>query len=290
MTNEQAPMTKLVLVGRTSFAPPYKRRARSESARRAMTLVELMISLTILTMIAATVATMALAVQTAGNYVRERGTAVQHARVVLDRIDRTLQSATVSEQFPGFLVLSWSDSGGTFPDTLVIWKPSTTAADPSGVPRANELVIIRPDPNNPAQLLEITNPSEPATVTYPASATASWQTLVDTLSSRTNASKVVLTDLLRVAAVGTSAGAKQRGAIRFRASLLPSDADLGRYRDGLASWTSLPWPQNLSGNRYGVRSLACFTELQLVPSPEATSADEALPFFGSAMIWKEVKQ
>jgi len=252
-----------------------------------MSLAELTMSLAIMTMVAATVGTMAMAVQTASSYTRGQSLAVQHGRVTLDRIDRMLQGANVSESFPGFTVVSWSEGGSTFPDTLVIWKPATAAADPTGVPRANELVIIRPDPDNPSVLLEITNRSEPATTTYPASEAANWRTLVTTLTSRSNATKVELTSLLQTANVSSTA---ERAAVRFRYSAAPTNAELAAYRAGTATWTSLAWPQDLVKNTTGVRSIACFIELQLAPDENNSSPDNVLPFFGSTSLWKEVQR
>src|SRR5262245_39708411 len=151
-------------------------RPHRHNLRAGMSLAELTLSMAIMTMVAMTIGTMALAVQSATTYTRGQSTAMQHGRVILDRLDRTLQAATVSESFPGCMALSWTDGSNSFPDTLIIWKPTGTAADPTGVPRANELVIIRPDPSKPASLIEITNPSEAATTTYPSTDTTNWRT------------------------------------------------------------------------------------------------------------------
>jgi hypothetical protein len=247
-----------------------------------------MLSMAILAILAVGAGTMALGVQTASSYARGQSNAVQHGRVVLDRLDRTLQGATISESFPGFTVVTWSEGSGTFPDTLVIWKPTGAAADPTGLPKANELVIIRPDTTNPSSLVEITNPSEPATTTYAATDATNWRTLVTTLASRSNAVKVELTSLLRTAATSNSSSATYRGCVRFRANYAPSATEMTNYRAGTATWTSLAWPQDLAGKTMGVRSAGCFTELQLVPNAGDRLADNAIPFFGSTLLWKEV--
>jgi hypothetical protein len=112
--------------------------------------------------------------------------------------------------------------------------------------------------------------------------------LVTTLTSRSNAVKVELTNLLRTAATSASANASLRGCIRFRYSAAPSDTELANYRAGSATWMSLAWPQDLAGKTMGVRSLACFTELQLTPDPTDNAPESAIPFFGSSLRWKEV--
>lgn len=255
--------------------------------RRGMSLAELLLSLTILVMVAGSMGSMAMTLQSVTSYTRGQTNAAQHGRVILDRLDRTLQSAHVSESFPGFMVVSWPEAGAMFPDTLVIWKPSSgTAVDPTGVPRANELVIVRPDPQDPASLIEVTNPSEPATATFASSDLANWRALVTSLTSSSSAVKVELTGLLRTAAASATVDADRRGCVRFRYVAAPSDAEIASYRAGLAAWTSLAWPQDLAGTTMGMRSLGCFTELQLVPDPADSAADDALPFFGSTLLWK----
>lgn len=275
------------------------RRLAGKTQRRGMSLAELLISLTILALLAGTIATMAMAVQSTGDYARGRGDAVQHARVVIDRIDRLISTATVTESFPGFLVLAWSQSSGSYPDTLVLWKPDTGDAIAGELPQANELVIIRPDPANPRQLLEITNRHLPdgAVITYPANEGAQWRALVEALTARSDASKGVLTEMLRIAPTGDSSGAATRAAIRFRISAMPSDAEIDAYRAipaanaaaKAAYWQALPWPQQWSGRNVGLQSRACFVELQLAATPDASAA-EVLPFFGSSSLWTEVKR
>ena len=262
-----------------------------------MSLPELSLSLAIMTLVAATIGTMAMAVQTATTFTRGQSTTVQHGRVVLDRLDRTLQGAVVSEAFPGFMVVTWPDGSGTFSDTLVIWdhlspmRPAGFQVSRTSLPWTNELKIIRPDPSNPGTLLEITNPSEAdGTLTYASSDMTNWRTLVAMLTGRSNAVKVELTNLLRLAATSTSSNATQRGCVRFRYSAAPSDTELSNYRAGTSAWTSLAWPQDMAGKTMGLRSLGCFTELQLVPTPNDTAAGNALPFFGSTLIWKEVQR
>jgi hypothetical protein len=256
-----------------------------------MSLVELSLSVAILTLVAASIGSMAVTLQSVTTYTRGQSNAVQHGRVVLDRLDRTLQAANVSESFPGFLVVTWIDGSGAFPDTLVIWKPAGgVAADPAGGPKANELVIIRPDPDHLGSLIEITNPNEPATSTYPSSDMANWRTLVTALTSRSNAVKVELTDLLRTAATSTSANATRRACVRFRYQSAPSDAEIASYRCGTANWTSLAWPQDLAGKTMAMRSLGCFTELQLTPLTDDHSAENALPMFGSTLLWRVVNR
>jgi hypothetical protein len=251
-----------------------------------MSLAELSLSLAILALVATSIGTMAMSLQTVTTYTRGQSNATQHGRVVLDRLDRNLQAANVSESFPGLMVVSWTEGASTFPDTLVIWKPAGSAVAPTGVPRANELVIIRPNPSVPNSLIEITNPSEPATVTYSSSDQANWRTLVTTLTNRSNAVKVELTSMLRTASTGST----RRGCVRFRYRSAPTDAEISSYRAGNSTWTALSWPQDSAGTTMGMRCLGCFAELQLVPESSGNTADDALPFFGSTLLWRVVNR
>src|SRR5262249_31630282 len=130
-------------------------------------------------------------------------------------------------------------------------------------------------------LLEITNPSEPATVTYAASETDNWRTLITTLMSRSDVQKTALTDLLR-----TAKAASERGCVRFSAVSAPTATEIANYRAGTATWSSLAWPLDVRG----MRNQTCYMELQLVPDGEPSSSSLVMPFFWSTALLKEVSR
>ena len=256
------------------------------AGRRGLTLLELLIATSIMAMVVVTLGTLAHGVQSAFEYTEGHGLAVQHARVVLDRIARRVEDATANEHFPGFLVVPWREGSLEFPEVLVVWHPDGEAADPDGLPRYDELVIYAPNLSVPSQLLEFTIPSDTRTVPPPGDL-AQWRSELDTLRSSGHLQSVALTDLLRVCRVpGTSGSSPWRGAVRFGSRLRPSAADWARYESGELEWAELPWAQGTYGSRTGMRQAALQIELQLMPGKAPVvaeaSAQTAVPFFGAA--------
>ena len=81
-----------------------------------------------------------------------------------------MDGATANQQFPGVLILPDQDGTWTFPATLVVWHPSGSPANPTGLPLYSELVIYTHDPNSPNGLVELTTPGDrhiPTTPTPP---------------------------------------------------------------------------------------------------------------------------
>ena len=93
--------------------------------RRGLTLAELLVAATIMLMIATAVGTLASAVKSTNDYCHGYTVAAQHARVALSRIERAVQTATASEQFPGCLVVTEQAGSQELPSTLVVWSPTT---------------------------------------------------------------------------------------------------------------------------------------------------------------------
>ena len=173
--------------------------------RSGLTLVELLITTTVMAVTALALATLADAVRITDQHVAGQGTATQHARVVIDRIGRIAREAWASEQFPGIMVFDDEVSGWRFPDTVVIWYPDPeltdggnivypdgTPTNPDGLPLFRELVIFCPNPDNPSELLQITVPGD--TNEVPAD-TGSLASEIDLIKVDANATRVVLTDV-----------------------------------------------------------------------------------------------
>jgi Tfp pilus assembly protein PilW len=252
--------------------------------RRGLTLTELLIAGTIMTMLAAGMGSLVLTVHSANEFCRGQSVAAQHARIALDRIHRAVRTAESSEQFPGCLAVSETAGSWTFPDALVVWSPEGAAVDPSGLPRVGELLIFTPDPLAPSRLLEIRDIGNTATVPA-ASNTAAWRTLVAGLKS-SNASKTELTDRLRTSPV-TNGSNDLRGAIRFQVLMAPSAEYWAEYRASTRTWKNLDWPLDYVSTQTGVRRVVCQTELQILADGE-DAAQTSVPFFGSAALTYEL--
>ncbi len=257
--------------------------------RRGLTLAELLIASTIMAMMTVGMASLAFTVETGNRHAKNLGIATQHARVAIGRIERALYSAHTSEQFPGFAVFSETEGSYSFPDTLVIWHPTGTPQDPDGLPRFNELVIFCPNPSAPNKLLEITVPSDTRTVPD-LNDESTWLSELSSIKSSQGATVVQLTDLLRSA---TTQGAVTRGAVRFIATVRPTEDEWTDYKDGNKAWEEIAWVQDIYGSQTGLRQSWCRFELQLMPGEKAVSEPAGvrpIPFFGSAAIHYELHE
>jgi prepilin-type N-terminal cleavage/methylation domain-containing protein len=260
--------------------------------RRGLTLIEMVIAIAILAMVVAALGTVANAVHGTFEYTEGRGLATQHARVVLDRIVATARGATANAQFPGFIVVSDTVGSYQYPETLVVWRPTGSPANPAGLPQFNELVIYCPSPASPNQLLEITLPGNTATV--PAvSDQASWSSQIASIKKNLPSTAVVLTDLVRSCPLSASSS-NWRGAVRFQARLLPSDAAWSQYQAGTLTWKQLAWAQGICGSTTGLRQVWLRMEIQFMPGAgilgENVAAQKPIAYFGSTAFYYEMNR
>ncbi len=271
---------------RSTHAP-----SRATHARRGLTLVELLIAMSLMVVVAAAMGTLANGVQQSYDYCQGRSEATQHARVVLDRIASNVRDATANDQFPGVLVVAEDDGGWRFPDTLVIWHPSGTPADPDGLPRYNELLIYSPHPTVPNRLVEIVPPSSDTRVVPATSDTTQWHTQIASIKSSSGSKITTLTNLVRSCPVTDNSSNDIRGAVRFEVRLRPSADEWEDYQNNSLSWDELAWVQGICGSNTGLRQVWLRTELQLLPGDNAVASDldnQAIAFFGSAALYYEM--
>jgi prepilin-type N-terminal cleavage/methylation domain-containing protein len=259
-------------------------------SRPGLTLVELLIAISILSMAAVALGMLARATQISAAYVDGHSTAAQHARVSTERILRAVQTSTANERFPGAVLFAETVGGVRFPDTLVVWKPEagTSAADPAGLPRFCELVVFCPNPSMPNELLEITSRSDLRTVPEPTNP-SQWASELSAMKLGNDGRKIVLTDLLRTATAST--GSLSRGCARFETILRPSAAELASFRAGTTAWNALSWPQHWFGETTGMRQTWVRWELQLMPNSRAGGAASdslAIPFPGSSARYYDI--
>ena len=268
-----------------------RRSNQGRPATRGLTLIELMIALSIMSLMAAALGSLSLAVQMSNEYAVSNGTAVQHARVALERMERKMREAHSSAEFPGFAVFSTTVGLYSFPDTVVIWSPDGDAEDPDGLPVYEELVIYCPNPDSPNELWEITIPSSKLTVPDPAN-TSAWNTVLGLIRGSESVERVVVTDLLRTAA--SNDDGDLRGALRFETRLAPSATEWAAYKVGSADWDDLSWAQGVYGSSTGLRQSWCQIEVQLTPEGSIEAGEDqqqvALSFFGSAALYYELNK
>ncbi len=248
--------------------------------RRGLTLLELLLASAVMALFAAVISALAMAVQQNSEHNEGVGTVTQHARVAIQRIERTASESTANEQFPGCVAFSDTVGSWEFPETLVVWRGDITVANPDGRPLLSELVIYCPDRYFPNRLLEITIPNFP----YPApplTDVSTWRMYLGWIKYGGSANKTELTDRLRETA--TDGGYGRRGAVRFDVALRPSEQEWSEYQGGSLAWEDLTWAQGIHSRRTGLRQARCGIELQLTINDEDGSSDEiVMPFVGSA--------
>jgi len=265
-------------------------------SRRGLSLIELLSAMLVMSMVIGTLAAMSNAVHVSTEYSRGHTTAAQHARVAIERIQRAVRTAYATADYPGVGVIEDAVGVWGFPDTAVIWRPRVTPTTPAakpfhadGPPRMNELVIFCPDPGEPHKLIELTAADGDTRELN----MATLVTDVEALKISNTSKKVVLTDLLRTASVGSDPSTNLRGAVRFNLRISPSATAWADYKAGTTAWQDLPWVQGVHGSKTGLRQTWLRFELQLVPG-EATVSDagalRTTPYFGSAALYYELNQ
>lgn len=252
-------------------------RTASPTLRRAgLTLIELVLAVSIMTMSVAALAMMSRAVEISSEYNEGYGTATQHARVALNRIQRTVMEAYGNGSYCGAWLTDTTTNSTSHPDTLVVWHPTGDPANPAGPPLTRELVIYCPDAANPNRLLEITKPTD--NTSMPTPGTAAFVSFVNAIKTSSGATKNALTDLVRVV--------NGNGVVRFAIALNPSAADWSAYQAGTKTWANLPWVQGIVGPSFGMRQVWVRAELQMVPYGNwiitNSAAQQVVPYFGSS--------
>lgn len=258
--------------------------------RSGLTLIELLIATSIMAIMAGVLGALALSVQMHSQHSQGHGEAVQHARVVIDRLQRTMNEATVSPSFPGFFCVPVTYGSYSLPENIVVWRPTGTVADPAGLPRWSEVVVYGPSTSSPGTLLEMTAPTDHSTVPALTDLT-SWRAKIAALKTSNTAVRTELTNLVRTANLASS-GSTLHPALRFDTLIRPSDQQWTEYKNGSRDWDEIDWVQNIYGTKTGLRQNWCRIEIQLVAGTEidldGVSAQKSLTFFGSAAVYQKM--
>jgi hypothetical protein len=256
-----------------------------------------MISIAVTSILVGTISVLASTVEQAAEFNGGQNDAIQHARVVLERIQRLVREAHATETYPGVVVVDATVGSYRYPDTLVVWHPTGDPVNAAGPPLVKELVIICPNPTNPGELIEVTALADTRTVALNEASlnTTSGRAFIHGIKTASSSTKVSLTPLLRSAATSSSSSASLRGCVRFECELHPTTAELDGFRSGTGSWSGLGWPQNTYSNTFGLRQVWLRTELQLLSEPRdpggaVPATAVPLPFLGSATRYYTVEK
>ncbi|MFM9963514.1 MAG: type II secretion system protein J [Planctomycetaceae bacterium] len=260
-------------------------------ARRGMTLSELLISLTILSMMSVVLAGMSNAVQSAWSYTKGVEDCDVQAQAAIERIQYMISQTGVYDLAGqptrvGMTVVQRSVGTTLIPDVLVLWTGGRSGGmAATGVqtrlPTVGELLIYTWNPSNPSQLIEIGFPGQTATFDFAAS---DLPTVVANLLSSSTAEKIPICENLRLSAMNSGGGNISIGNVRFVLTMTPSDTELATAAPQTTAWTQLNWPQGKFSSRSGMRQATLQIELQAEPDGIVRASDtvSAIPFFGSA--------
>ena len=284
--------------------------------RRGMTLAELLISMTILSMMSVVLAGMSNAVNSAWSYTKGVEDSDLQARAAIERIEFMISQTgsydlTGQPTRLGLAVVPRTAGTTTLRDTLVLWtggRSGGMAANgvQSRLPIVGELLIYTWDPRTPSQLLEVGFPNQTAAFDFAAS---DLPTQVANLLSSAAAENIPLCERLRVSALSSSAAATSGSLamsgsssstsasavdgstmsvanVRFSLTQTPSDDDLAAAAPQTVAWTQLSWPQANYSGRSGMRQATLQIELQIEPDGIVRASDTvtAIPVFGSASV------
>ena len=187
---------------------------RKSESRRGMTLAELLISMTILSMMSVVLAGMSNAVNSAWLYTKGVEDSDLQARAAVERIEYMISQTGVYDLAGqptrvGMTVVSRPVGKSQVPDVLVLWTGGRSGGmSASGVlnrlPTVGELLIYTWDANSPSQLIEVAFPGQTASFDFAASDLA---TTVENLLTSQTAEKIPLCDRLRLSSLSTSSSA-----------------------------------------------------------------------------------
>lgn len=282
-------------------------------AKRGMTLAELLISMTILSMMSVVLAGMSNAVNSAWSYTKGIEETDLQAQAALERIGFMVSQAgtyKIAGQPTrlGAAVVSRPAGDKPLPDVLVLWTGGRSGGmSANGVqtrlPVASELLIYTWNASAPSQLIEVAFPDQTTAFDF---ASSDLTTQVTNLLASKTTEIIPLCERLRVSSLkGTGSAAtlpsaptgpsspwgpslpsappsspttssgtvSEVGNVRFALTLTPNDSDLAATAPQTTAWTQLNWPQGKFGSRSGMRQASLRIELQVEPDGIVRASD-----------------
>lgn len=259
------------------------------SFRSAFTLVELVISMTILSFTTVVIGGLMLAVGIAWDHSTSLEDSRRQAQAAIARIKWTVQQSgvyRVSGQPTTLGLAVVSTAWGTYqaPSQLVVWSGGSNGGmiaqgTLSRLPLASELVVYVPDETSPARLMEVTFPGNTTAVDFRSS---SFNTTIATLLKSNQRQSILLCDRLHVTAGTGSASLPDVANLRFEVTSFPTDSQIAAVAVGSQAWNDLSWAQGLIGADRALRTTNVRIEMLLDPDPRKPRTDNgystALPF------------
>lgn len=249
-----------------------------------MTLVELMVAASVMSLVAVTLGGLVQAVETARTYVGGMQQACAQGQFAIDRIESAVHRAGTyrigtDATVVGVAVIWESDR----PETLVVWTGGREDSRAgrgtlNELPRANELVIFTPDPDGSHRLVEIAVPSATGQIDF---ASSDFESRIRQIIANSDPSeRVTICDRIRVVGSATSSAA----AVRFATEVTPDQSAVSTTAPGTIDWRNLKWYGGISSSSAGLRHLLVRIELQVLTdgTPGDLASQIAMPEFGAA--------
>lgn len=270
---------------RRELCPPSGR-----TLRTGFTLIEMMISMSIVSFAAAVFGGLMLAITAAWDHSTAVEDSRRQAQTAMSRIKWMIQQSgtyRISGQSTqiGLAVISSNWGSYQAPACLVVWSGGSNGGMnsqglQSRLPKASELVVYAPD-TNPSRLVEVTFPGSSTNVDFQAS---SFIDTLQTLMASTSRRSILLCD--RLHATSSQGSSSSIGNSRFEVVFSPTDSQISAVALGSQGWNDLPWGQGLVAADCGLRTANVRMELLLDPDPKKITTDNgystAVPFLGSA--------
>ena len=267
---------------------------RRHPARRAgFTLVELLVSVTLLAMLAATTAGLTAAASRAREHADRLGGGVAGSHAAFERVRRAVSRAGVYRSgdgrvVPGIRAAGPDVLGGPQDTTLVVWTGDDAEADDPDfaatvwedrLPLVRELTVFAPDPADPSVFREFRFPTDDRPVDF---LSPTFRADVDRLLRNLTPRWHRLCDGVRTVRTGGGPLA----AVDFTVESTPTPRELADYDAGLLAAAELRWVGGGHGSGWGLRGLRVRTELQIAggrgDAPAGVDAEQAVPYFASA--------
>lgn len=273
---------------------PRAREILRRSQPGGFTLVELIMGMTITSILTMVLAGMILAAGTAWDHTTGQEDAMQQARSSIDRIQYMVSQAGTykiagQSTVPGIAVVERVNGSTRLPEVLVVWSGGTNGGMVANglmtrLPLVQELVIYAPRYDDPSTLVEITSPADASSIDFKS---AAFSNTILTIIASNNSSKLRLSNRVHINTLSFMVGnSTSAGAVRFEMYLTPTDSELSGVVTGSAQWYSLVWAQGVASSASGMRQAGIRMEFQLEAHSASVSgsspANAAMPFFGSA--------
>ena len=282
-------------LGRHAAFSLFGRRAVNQRTR-GFTLGEIIIAMTVTSIVSMVVSGLVVAVHKAWEHNKGLEDVGNQARATIDRMQYMIAHAGVYKVAGqpttlGLAVVSRRWAILDFPDVLVVWSGGrfggmSDAGILQRLPRMDELVIYAPDPGDPSRLLEITLPEDSRVIDF---RDPNFGRSIQSAIQSPDAESALLCDRVRRTRLPRLAGASQRfelANVRYELVLTPSDGELTGTSPGTKAWSELPWSQGIVSSDSGLRQATVRMELQVEPqegqSSWIPSKSVAIPFFTSA--------